>query len=394
MKQIEKTLNALRMGVIPGEQLQSFMVGKSKEKEEMAGFLETIAGGGSQVRFLRGAYGTGKSFMIRYLGETALSQNYIVANIPIHTGFGFSKLEDIYVNIMNNLSCRFDGGGGSSFESIFDQWLIDLKKQGDMHKATKDIYEVITEVKDYNSSFSNVLLIYIRAKINNEFDLANTAAAWIKGDRNMAHQLKKQLKVKGSIGRENAMDVFRAFVKLIHSIGYKGLVITFDEAEFIMHQRVDIRAKAYGNLRQLMDLSGAGELDYCGFIFAGTPEFFDHEEKGVKSYQALHQRIGELISSGRDIQNLKQPVIDLKGFSKEDFTELAEKVIKLHQQVTGSEIKIQVPYMVNLAMLESSKQVSTEGLSVRVFLKKLIELLDLLKDNPELPIFKAMQNRK
>lgn len=394
MDKSAKILNALRMGVIPGGQLQTFMVGKEREKAEMAAFLETLAGGGSQVRFFRGAYGSGKTFLIRYLGEMAMSQNYIVANIPIHTGFGFSKLEDIYSNVMNNLSCRFDEGGGSSFESIFDAWLLELRQQGDMNQATKDIFRVISELKDYNSSFSNVLLVYIRAKINHDFETANAAAAWIKGDKNMAHQLKKQLGVKGSIDRSNAMDVFRGFVKLVHAMGFKGIVVTFDEAEFIMHQRVDIRAKAYGNLRQLMDLSGGGELDYCGFVFAGTPEFFDDEEKGVRSYEALYQRIGDLIAGSKTVNNYRQPIIELRPFSREDFNALAGKVVALHQQVSGVAIEVQLDYLVNLAMLESSKQVTDKGLTVRVFTKKLIELLDLLQDNPDLPIFKAMRNRK
>ena len=389
----ERTINALRMGVIPARDLQSFMVGKEREKDELASFLETVAYGGSQVRFLRGAYGSGKTFLLKYLSELALSQNYIVATVPIHSGFGFSKFEDIYGNVMGHLASRFDEGGGSSFEGIFDHWLKELRRKGDMPRATQEIYRVITELNAYNSSFSNVLLAYIRAKINHEFDTANIAAAWIKGDRNMSFQLKKKLNVKGSIDRENAMDIFRGFVRLIHAMGYKGIIIVFDEAELIMHQRVDIRLKAYGNIRQLMDSSGAGEMDYCGFVFAGTPELFDDEEKGIPSYQALHQRIGEPMGDSRGISNLRQPVIPLNGFSKEDFGELCRKVTLLHQKVRDYQLDIGRDYLVNLVLLETSSKAAPDGVTVRGFLKKLIELLDLFCDNPDLPVFKALKNR-
>lgn len=393
MKHKDQQLNALRMGVIPSSDVQTLMVGKRKEKEEVANFIQTVGRGGSQVRFFNGPYGSGKTFMLKYLSEVALSQNYIVANIPIHSGFGFSKLDGIYTNVMNHLSVRLDDGKGSSFERIFDYWIDNLKASGNMSDATRSIYSVIKDLNDYNSSFSNVLLTYIRAKINNDFDLANTAAAWIKGDQNMSYQLKKQLKVKGSVDKENALDVFKGFVRLMHLMGYKGVIVTFDEAELIMQQRVDIRLKAYGNMRQLIDSSGMGELDYCGFIFAGTPEFFENEEKGVKSYQALYQRIGELIKGSADVVNMRQPVIELKKFTKEDYTELSHKVIKIHQEIGGYELGVPIEYMVNLVMLESSKLIKEDGLTIRIYLKKLLELLDLLKDNPDLPIFKAMRRR-
>ena len=390
----EKTLNALRMGVIPKGDLHTFMVGKEKEKEELSSFLESIATGGSQVRFLRGAYGTGKTFLLKYLSETAMSQNYIVATIPIHSGFGFSKFEAIYSNIMSNLSSRFDEGGGSSFETIFERWIMELRGKGDMGSATQDIYKAIQSVKDYNSSFANVLLVYIRAKISHDYELAGAAAAWIKGDRNLPYQLKRQLQVKGSVDRDNALDIFRGFVQLIHEIGYRGIIITFDEGEMIMQQRVDIRMKAYGNIRQLMDYSGMGELDHCGFVFAGTPALYEDVDKGIPSYQALNQRIGQLIQGNRDVSNHRQPLIQIHPFTKDDFRELTEKVMALHEETYHFEAVLPGEQLVNLVMLECVKQVGREGVSVRVYLKKLLELLDMMKDNPELPIFKAMGSKR
>ena len=385
-------MNALRMGVIPEGDLGSFMVGKEKEKHAIKSFMTTVASGGSQVRFLRGPYGSGKSFLLKYVESLAKSQNYIVATIPMHSGFAFSKFEDIYSNIMSNLSGRANGGG-SSFEEIFDHWLRQLSRQGNRNNATQNIFRVITELNRYNSSFSNVLLVYIRAKINHDFDLANTAAAWIKGDQHMSSQLKKQLNVKGSVDRANAMDIFRGFVKLIHEMGYKGLIVTFDEAELMMQQRVDIRLKAYGNLRQLMDYAGCGELNHCGFIFAGTPELFEDTQRGIPSYQALHQRIGTLVKGQHQLDHLKQPLIELQGFSKEDYLVLSENIITIHESLEGYKLGVEAQYMVNLVMLESSQLVAGEGLTIRVFLKKLIELLDILVDNPELAMVKALHKQ-
>ncbi len=392
MKAEERVLNALRMGVIPGVGHAEFMVGNEHEEKEMENFLSLIAEGGSQVRYIRGPYGSGKSFLLKHVSETALSQNFIVASIPIHSGFGFSKFEDIYSNIMANLSSRFNKGSGTSFESIFDHWLAELKRQGDMQYATKNIYRVITELNAYNSSYANVLLAYIRAKINNNFDLANVAAAWIKGDRNMTWQLKKQLNVKGSIDRENAMSIFKGFVKLVHSMGYKGIVVTFDEAEIMMQQRSDIRLKAYGNIRQLMDYAGSGDLDHCGFIFAGTPEFYEDKEKGVPSYQALAQRIGEGIKGSGELKGTHQSVIELSAFNKADFVELCQKVYEIHSKTVEASLGLEYESLANMVMLECQSKMNQE-ITVRIFLKKLIEMLDLFVEHPEMPLIKALQRR-
>lgn len=393
MDKQSKTLNALRMGVIPDNRISEFIVGKDQEQDMVHEFLKDVGSGQGVMKFFRGPYGSGKTFMLSYLSEMAIEQNFVVASVPIHSGFGFSKLEGIYQNIMANLIVKQGDGRGSSFESIFDYWIKDLRSGEDMALATKNIYRVITELNNYNSSFASVLLIYIRAKINHDYELSKVAASWIKGDRNMSYELKKQLKVKGSVDRENALDIFTGFIRLIHLMGYKGLIVTFDEAEMIMQQRADIRLKAYSNLRQMIDMAGGGTIDHCGFIFAGTDAFFEDEEKGVKSYQALYQRLGTLIHSSSSVTNVRQPIIKLRPFTKDDYVLLTQKVVALHEQVRGYKYDSQIAYLVNLTMLECGKQSQGESLSVRIFLKKLIELLDLMYDNPDLPVFRALKSR-
>jgi hypothetical protein len=352
--------------------------------------LSSVEKGESRVKFIKGPYGSGKSFLLSYVTQKALNENYIVANVPIHSGFGFGKLDALYEQILGHLKVQRAQQTSTSFEMIFQYWLESLKSAGDQRQATKNIYEMIKTLSEYNSSFSNVLLIYIRALIAHDFELSTIAAAWIKGDHNMASQLKKRLNVKGSIDAENALEIFAGFVKMVHLLGYKGLVITFDEAEMIMQQRVDTRMKAYGNIRQLLDLAGSGVLEHCGFVFAGTDQFFEDDEKGLKSYMALHQRIGKPISVIDGQYNVRQPVIQIQPLIEEDYGQLGRKIIEYHEQVYNYQYKGDVEHLVTMTKLESVKVLNHEVLTVRVYMKKLIELLDLQLDNPELPLFKRV----
>ncbi len=398
MGQADKILNALRMGVIPEGSVSKFIVSRESEQKEVEDYLKGIASGESRVKFIRGAYGTGKTFMLKYLTEVALENNFIVANVPIHSGFGFAKFDGVYTNMMTNMVVgKVDKSGNregsTSFESIFDKWIHELKAGGDLNVATQNIYKVIKELGDYNSSFASVLLVYIRALINHDYELSSTAASWIKGDKNMPFHLKKKLNVKGSVDNENALDIFKGFVRMVHLLGYSGLIVAFDEAEIMMQQRVDTRLKAYSNIRQLIDSAGGGEFNNAGFIFAGTNEFFDDEEKGLKSYQAIHQRIGETIKSKKHLDNVRQPVLTIEAFTKEDFTSLSKKVLEVHEEKYDYTFDGSIEHLVNLTMLECTKQLHGEHLTTRVYLKKYIELLDLMQDNPDLPIFRAMRGR-
>ncbi len=391
MKEVDQVLNALRMGVIPGTSIDNFIVGRDQEKHELEDFMSSVEQGEGRVKFIRGAYGSGKTFMMKYLTEKALDQGFIVANVPIHSGFGFSKLDGVYANIMNHLLIRTDEETSTNFEMIFEKWLEGLKSSGDARKASQNIYSVIKALSDYNSSFSSVLLIYIRALIGRDYELSTIAAAWIKGDKNMAYQLKRKLNVKGSVDGDNALDILSGFVKMIHLLGYKGLIITFDEAELIMQQRVDTRLKAYANLRQLMDSAGAGFLDHAGFVFAGTDDFFEDEEKGLKSYMALYQRIGSSMESPLSITNVRQPILQIQALRQEDYEMLANKLVALHSKRYAYDYMVNAMHITNLAKLEASKIVGGNAITVRIFLKKVLELLDLMLDNPDLPIFNAIK---
>lgn len=394
MGQTDKILNALRMGVIPEGSVTRFIVSRESEQREIDEYIDGIAKGESRVKFIRGAYGSGKTFLLKYLSEKALDNNFIVANVPIHSGFGFSKFDGVYTNMMANMMVKQGGESSTSFERIFDGWIHELRSGGDLSSATQNIYKVIKELGDYNSSFASVLLIYIRAIINKDFELSSIAASWIKGDKNMPYHLKRKLNVKGSIDRENALDIFKGFVRMVHLLGYSGLVITFDEAEIMMQQRSDIRLKAYSNMRQLIDSAGAGEFANAGFIFAGTDDFFDSEEKGLKSYRAIYQRLGETMGSKSDMDNVRQPVLTIEPFTKDDYKKLSERVMAVHEERYDYVYDGDIDHLVNLTMLECTKQLRGEQLTTRVYLKKFIELIDLMLDNPDLPIFRALVGRK
>lgn len=246
--EIEKILNAMRIGVVPGASLGSLMVGRDKEINEFRRILDNLKDGEGRFKFIEGAYGSGKSFLLKYMEEIAITEGFVVSSLTISSSFDFSRLDYIYAAMMGRLKINAFENTGTSFEEIFENWLSGLKQGSDMTHASKSIYRVIQELNAYNTSFASVLLVYIRARISHDLELARIAAAWIKGDKNLPYQLKKRLEVKGNIDKDNALEILRGFNLLIKLMGYKGLVVLVDEAELIMNERSDVRMKAYNNI--------------------------------------------------------------------------------------------------------------------------------------------------
>lgn len=383
-----KILNALRMGVIPDIMLDRLMVGRTREIEELESLVQGIKqDGNSSVKFIKGEYGTGKTFLLELFKQKALQEGFVVASIPITGGFNLSKFDSFYVEVMGHLETGSKTEHkGTSFEEIFENWIKGIKKAN----TSQDITSVISSLNEFNTAFSMVLVTYIRAKIGNNPELAQIAASWIKGDKNVSYELKKQLGVKGSVDIENAVSIFRGFATLLGLIGYSGLIILVDELEIVMNNRVDTRMRTYANMRYIMDACGTGEFEKCGFIFAGTQELFANEEKGFKSYAALSQRIGSTMTGGKnEMSNLRQPIMTLTSFEPLEYHSITEKIMALHCRHYGYNVLVEVETIHQLTLIECTKMSRGEPITIRNFLKKLLEVLDLMEKKPNLPIFKA-----
>ena len=248
---------------------------------------------------------------------------------------------------------------------------------------------MISTLNNYNSSFARAFLVYIKAKTNRDTELSGAASSWIKGEKNIPAHLKARFDVKGDIDRQNSMDVLKAFTRLINLLGYKGMVILIDELELLMNMRADLRKSAYENLRYLVDSSGANEFSNCLFVFAATEEFFEDSEKGIKTYAALHQRIGTgPDKSGSSFPDRRRPVMNLSKLNLEDIQALTDKIVAVHLNAYNWNPKISNEAIRNWTLLEFKKTGNPiMPVNTRIFITKLIEILDIMEQNPNNKVY-------
>jgi hypothetical protein len=381
-------LNSLKMGINPSNTIGDLCVGRETHKLEIKRCLDLAKEGAGLIKFISGEYGSGKTFILNLVTEEAFNRNFVVSRLQIDGTMKFNDLGNFYYSLMHNLELRGDRSGGTSFEEIFDRWIEKLVLMKDRGEAALQINQVVESLNDYNSSFARAFLVYIKAKIGKDVELSNAAASWIKGEKNIPISLKAKFEVKGNVDKENSMDFFKAFLRLLKLIGYGGILITIDEIELLMGLRSDIRKTSYENLRYIIDTCGSEDFSNSMFCFAGTPEFFENEEKGVKSYKALAQRLGNAIDKkNSSLSDMRQTIMRLNELNSNDLLELTESILFLHKLAYTWEPDNSSSAIKSWTTLALKSSKGSIIVNTREFIVKLIEILDIMQQHPGYNIF-------
>jgi hypothetical protein len=87
-------IDALRRGTVPNQGLESFAVELDRFVPSIDSDLETVKSGGSVFKAVRGEYGSGKTFFVRWLQERAKQNGFAAAEVQIsETETPLHKLE-------------------------------------------------------------------------------------------------------------------------------------------------------------------------------------------------------------------------------------------------------------------------------------------------------------
>lgn len=387
----KKLINSFKNGVVPEHHLDFILTGRHHEIEELRRCFENTQNDIGSVKFITGPYGSGKTFLLNYSKNMALDLGFVVAKIEVDSNFKFYNLEHLYYHVMHNLYVQNSTYKKTSFENIFDLWIRKLKSDAYRNHAGKEISYVISEIGKYHQSFSRAFLSYIKGKISGDKELTDTIVSWLTGEGNIPYQLKEKFQIKGKIDKSNSIDFLKAFTKLITLLGYNGMIIMIDEMDYIINERSDIRQKSYYNLRHLIDLTISSQIPNTCFIFSGSHELFHNTEKGIPSYEALKQRLGTAIDTKKQtLLDLRQPVMHLKRLNFDVYSELGEKLTYIYKKVYDVNITISLESLKNWVFLTYKEQGKEyHEVTIREFITKYIEIMDIIHQNPNNHIFKS-----
>lgn len=385
----EEIITALKNGNVPSKNVRDICIGRESETQEFKLLLDKIEDGKAITKFINGEYGSGKSFFLKVIEEMSFDENFVVSKITLSRDVPFNKFEVVYRNIVGSLKCKT----GTSLEHIIERWLtrlqmMALNETSDPVKQTsivRDNMETdLKKARTYSNTFSAAIENYYNAVNTGDYDTARYAQAWLKGDSNIPFNIKRRFGVKGDIDRENAFKFLEALSAFLTSIGYSGLVILIDEAEHIMtlHSK-KLRDTAYDYVRYIYDECSLGKFQNTLFIFAGTPQFFDDPKLGIPSYEALDDRIQDVIDTS--YKDLRKPILQLEGFDREQLIEISKKLISMHEGVYNWDgNSLVTPTLEGIVEVhEKNSELTGYRVTPRVFVRSLISVLDTIQQNPE-----------
>ncbi len=333
---IEHIFESLRKGLVPERGIDTFAVGIERERSELHRQLDYAASDEGTIKFLRGGYGCGKTFMARLALLDAREKGFATSFVVVSDNdLHFHRFDDVYRKVMMDLGTNACPRGALS--DILDRWvgriedsLIDLGHDEDAadfdDKVRDRLDEELVRLTDGNApqDFIQVIQKIFDLKQEGDFAAAGALISWLCGSANVAASAKRVAGIKGEISSRDALAYLHGVVEIIKAAGYRGLVIVIDEAETILRMRKDTRHKSLNGIRQIAD--GVGGYPGLLWLFTGTPDFYDSRH-GVAGLAPLHDRIA--FKDSGSFTSLRQPQLLLRPFDRERLRGVALKLREL-----------------------------------------------------------------
>lgn len=381
---------ALRKGLVPERGIDTFAVGIDKQRNELQRQLDLVADREGSIKFLRGGYGCGKTFMARLALLDAQARGFAASFVVVSDNdLHFHRFDDVYRKVMTELGTASCPRG--ALGDILDRWIgaveealinagVDDSVDDFDEKVRQRLNEDLISLTGGNApeDFIRVIQAIFDLKQRGEVAEAGALISWLCGSRNVAASAKKAAQIKGDIGSREALHYLRGVLEIVKAAGYQGLVIVIDEAETILRMRTDSRHKSLNGIRQIADAASS----YPGllWLFTGTAEFFDTRH-GVAGLAPLHDRI-RFISSG-GFASLRQAQLELKPFDAERLKAVAIRLRELYPAQDRSRLESEIsPAFVQQLVDEVTTGFKGDvGVIPRQFLREFVTQMDLVDEN-------------
>jgi hypothetical protein len=398
----QEIVDALRRGTVPHRGLDALAVGMDRFGPTFDAELATVARGGWGFKAVRGEYGAGKTFVVRWLAERARRTGFATAEVQVSEGeTPLDRLQTVYRRVVERLATSDEPSG--ALRSVVDGWFFTLEQDvlasgavaaGDddaLLAATDALAEQrLAGVTRRAPAFAAALRGYRRALAADDRATADGLLAWLGGQHHVAASVKRSAGLKGDLDHDGALGFLAGLCLVLRDAGYAGLLVVLDEVETLQRVRSDARDRGLNALRQLIDEVDAGRFPGLYLVITGTPPFFDGPQ-GAPRLPPLAQRLHTDFGPDARFDNPRAVQIRLPGFTLDGLGEVGAKVRDLYSEGAADAAAaerianlVDDQYLATLAEAVTGELGRRVGVAPRVFLKKLVgDVLDRVDLFPE-----------
>lgn len=388
-RDVRHVFETLRKGLVPERGIDAFAVGIDKVRSEIHRQLDLAKDGEGSIKFLRGGYGCGKTFLARLALLDARERGFATSFVVVSDNdLRFHRFDDVYRKVMTELGTSACPRG--ALGDILDRWIGRVEEAliaaGENDRAedfdAKVRRRLEADLRTHTDGkapqdFVRVVQTIFDLKQKGEAAEAGALISWLGGSGNVAAPAKRAAGIKGDIGSRDALDYLRGVLEIVKAAGYAGLVIAIDEAETILRMRRDSRHKSLNGIRQIADAAGS----YPGLLWliTGTPDFFDSRH-GVAGLPPLHERIC-FHQEGR-FASLRQAQLELTPFDAARLEAVAARLRELYPARDRARLEACIDAgFVDRLVAEVTKGFRGDvGVVPRQFLRQLVTQLDLVDE--------------
>jgi bacteriophage exclusion system BrxC/D-like protein len=386
-----EVVDALRRGTVPESGLASFAVGTDRYAAMFGDDLSVVAAGGAGFKAIRGEYGSGKSFTVRWLAEQARARGFATAEVQISEGeTPLHHLQTVYRRLCERLTTA--DAAPSALRTVVDSWFFVLHEDvvstvgsdagpAGVLAATDALGEQrLGPVANRAPALAAVLRGYRHALAEGDESRAEGLLAWLGGQPHVAASIKRSAGIRGDLDHDGALAFLAGLLTILRGAGYAGLVLVLDEVETLQRVRSDARDRALNALRQLIDEVDQGRYPGLYLVITGTPALFDGPQ-GAQRLPPLAQRLHTDFTTDARFDNPRAVQLRLLGFDQRSLEEVGRRVRDLFTEGSDAPSRIAErcddAYVASLARAVTGDLGGRVGVAPRVFLKKLVgDVLD------------------
>jgi hypothetical protein len=372
---LRRAVERLRDGLFDQVAVNRLTVEKDRIENVFSKGLKAIGKGKSSHLCICGSYGQGKSHTLTYLNQIALSQGYATSVVQLDLReIPFHQFSTVYQSMMEKLTLP----DGKKFTIAWKNF-ADKDSLGLLDAMPHRFRMILTAMLCKNKRLSSKESSLKKHQAYRPKEYGDWLDKALMGYGLPAAHLKSICKYREVEGyREQSLacrgndpyfQMIQSLGKVLKEMGYKGLLLFFDEGESIAQVRLSNRVKSYHLLDQFFQTKGS-----VFPVFAFTDDFFDkanHElyddNKGIfpKNYA----------EAWRDLNILR-----LQDFSSHGWESLLDRLMQLYSQ--AYQIDLPAKMKTSLRSLLGKLEVQETRFKLKALVNKLdIETQQLLLDS-------------
>lgn len=258
-------------------------------------YFETrFARGSSDEKIVVGPFGSGKTHFLRQLMELARELDCVTSEVGLNKDVDFTRNLIVYSEVAREIRAPHEPGTGIRSLLIASVAQVRAKAGGNIALASQLLTGWLAGLATASfelESFGRIARRAIEAHLIGDEDTFVAACRWLGGefaDRTLAKQLglgSISSSEAGIYGRRALLSLFQ-FVRIA---GFRGTVITFDEAE----QGLAVDRKKVARIMSLLQtqINALADLQHGSalIIYALTPNIYEQ----MQHFSALQQRVAD-----------------------------------------------------------------------------------------------------